>query len=153
MFVVQNHQTMKKLLVTLLFLVPFLSGAQEVYHIKWISNDVYYSMAVIVYDDSTGKMRVRYDAGAGVKLVEMDVLIETDDYDEGFYIHGSNPKNALSAGPAGYNADHFYVGVNDDYEIYCTNSDDGDSNSKCCIMEVTGSVNQNVFLKEFNWTL
>lgn len=144
---------MKKLLFTLLFLLPLFAAAQEVYHIKFISSNVHYSVAVVLYDGNTGKMRVRYDAGDGVKLVEMDVHIESDEYGSGFYLDGSKPTNVLSASPASYNADHFYVWADEDGEINCANSDDGASESSCCIMEVMGSANRNIFLKEFNWTL
>jgi hypothetical protein len=144
---------MKKLLLAILFMLPLLAAAQRVYHIKFISSNVHYSVAVVLYDDYSGKMRVRYDAGEGIKLVEMDVLIENDDYNVGFYIDGSKPANVLSASPANYNADHFHVWAADDGEIHCTNEDDGSSESSCCIMEVMGSANQNIFLKEFNWTL
>lgn len=143
---------MKKILFTLLFLMPFFARAQEVYHIKWISSgDVLYSAAVILYDDDTGSIRVRYDAGSGEKLVEMDAALEEGYL--GFYINGSNPRNVLTTGPANYNADHFYVWADDEGEINCANSDDGDSESSCCIMEVEGDTNRNIFLKEFNWTL
>ncbi|KOS06658.1 hypothetical protein AM493_11905 [Flavobacterium akiainvivens] len=143
---------MKKILFLLLMMLPFMAKAQEVYHIKFIpSSQTLHSVAAVIFDDNTGKMRVLYNNGSGDRLIEMDIKVEDDA--DGFYLHGSNPKNVRSAGAANYNADHFYIGIDADGEIYCRNSDDAHSSSDCCIMEVEGGKNQNLFLKEFDWSL
>lgn len=140
---------MKKIILLLLMMMPFMAAAQEVYHIKFTSSGVHYSVGVVVFSDDTGVMRVRYDAGDGEKIVQMDV--EVTDTDTGFTVYGSNPVNAYTDEPASYNADNFYVKETEDGDITCKNVDDKNSQSECCIMSVEGDTNQYVFLREFGW--
>ncbi len=142
---------MKKLLLLLLFFVPLFATAQEVYHIRFLSGGVKYRVAVVLYSDDTGKMRVRYNTGSGDQLWEMDVTL--NEAGEGFSIDGANPHNVKTGSKTGYSADHFYVALDEDGQLFCSNSDDAESSSDCCIMEVIGPKNQSLFLRDYDWTL
>jgi WD40 repeat protein len=143
---------MKKLLLLLLLALPLFAIAQEgVYHIKFTSDGVYYSVGVLVDEDFTeGYMRVRYDAGKGQKIVQMKVSIKNTE--DGFTFYGSDPVDTDTGKSMNYSPDNFYVTTgNDDNHLYCKNIDDQGTTTPCCIMEVTGELNQNIFLYEFGW--
>jgi len=139
---------MKKIILFLLLILPFVTTAQEVYHIKFISNNVHHSVGLIWYDDNTGKMRVRYTNTNGEHLVEMDVLVK--EIADGFVFFGSNAIDTATSQKANYYPDNFYVML-EDSDFVCINKDDGGSSTNCCIMEVLGEANQAIFLEEFNW--
>ncbi len=142
---------MKKLYLTLLFLLPFLSFAQEVYHIKF--NDSYniYNVAVLAWDDNTGLVRVKFtDEDCNMQLIEMKASItETT---TGYTINCSEPVYAGTTKKArDYNPDNFVLTFKDGDGWICVNNDSAKSQTPCSFMEVTGLTNQDIFLKEFDW--
>jgi hypothetical protein len=133
--------------IILFLLLPLLGFSQKIYHIRFNSSGIQYSVAVVIFDDNTGKMRTRYDnGGTSDKLVQMTVLLKNKD--NGFMLLGSDALDVYTSTKANYNPDNFYVSFNQDQEdIVCKNIDDMESESECCIMEVIGKKNQTVFLK------
>lgn len=140
---------MKKLL--LLLLLPFLSAAQEVYHIKFSDSENLYNVAILVWEDNTGMARVKYiDSDCNTELIEMKAsLIETT---TGYVITCSDPIYAGTTRKAkSYNPDKFILIFQDNDGWICVNKDSANTETQCVFMEVTGLTNQDLFLKEFDW--
>lgn len=142
---------MKKLYLMLLFLLPFLSNAQEVYHIKFADDESVYNVAILAWEDNTGLVRVRYiDSECNSELIEMKATItETT---TGYTITCSDPVYAGTDRKAKrYNPDNFILTFKDNDGWICVNNDSANTQTPCSFMEVTGITNQDIFLKEFDW--
>jgi hypothetical protein len=140
---------MKKLL--LLLLLPFISAAQEVYHIKFSDSDAIYNVAILVWEDNTGQARVKFtDTDCDMQLIEMKAqFTETT---TGYVITCTDPVFAGTDKKArNYSPDKFILVFLENDGWICVNKDSANNELSCSFMEVTGITNQDVFLKEFDW--
>jgi hypothetical protein len=140
---------MKKII--LLLLIPFLSAAQEVYHIKFSDSESIYDVALLMWDDNNGLARVRYiDSDCDSETIEMKAVItETT---TGYTISCSDPVYAGTTKKAKrYNPDNFILTYKEDDGWLCVNRDSANTETQCSFMEVTGVTNQDIFLRDFDW--
>lgn len=125
-------------------------SAQDVFEIKFVVDFTQYRVALLLYENGTGKMRVRYYSD-GTKMVEQSVRVENTE--EGIRIAGYNPVYpGTSIKFSKYIPDNFYLSI-DEYGNYSiTNKYDG-GNAKASIIKLKGRYEINRFLKDFNWQL
>lgn len=144
---------MKCLLTFLLTtFILFTAQAQDIFEVKFTAGITQYRCALAIFDDGTGKMRVRYYDN-GTKLIEQSMRIEITQY--GIRLTGYNPVYAgTTTRHPTYNADNFYISV-DEYGNYTmVNIDDGGVTAKVFIRKVEGTrYTINSFLSDFNWKL
>ena len=139
-----------KTIYTLLFaLLPFGLFAQEVYHIRFTDDDTQYSVAVIMNDDNTGLVRIKYlDSECNGDMIEMTATM--NETITGYVINCANPVFAGTTRKAkSYRPDTFYLTNTDNDGWICKNIDSANTVSQCSFMEVTGITNQDIFLREF----
>lgn len=139
-----------KMMFFVIFL-PFTLQAQKVFEVKFTAGFTQYRCALVIFDNGTGKMRVRYYQD-GTKMVEQTMKIENTQY--GIRLTGYNPVYpGTSRKHPSYNADNFYISV-DEYGNYSiVNIDDGGVSAKASIRKIEGRYSKNSFLSDFNWKL
>lgn len=142
-------------LLTTLFLITLISfsvRAQQVFEIKFTAGVTQYRCALVIFDNGSGKMRVRFYGDGKTKMVEQAMRIEDTQY--GLRLTGYNPVYpGTSTRYPSYNADNFYISM-DEYGNYSvTNVDDAGVSARSSIRKVEGQYTINGFLDDFNWEL
>jgi hypothetical protein len=96
------------LIPALLFAISVPLKAQDIYEIKFTTDDVEYKGLLVLFNESKMYMRVAYNTQNVYKVVNVDYTSEhvTDDGEEFLVLMGSNPKFITGADEYGYNPDH-----------------------------------------------
>lgn len=96
------------LIPALLFIISVPLKAQDIYEIKFTTDDVEYKGLLVIFNESKIYMRVAYTTQNVYKVVNVDYTSEhvTDDGEEFLVLMGSNPKFITGADEYGYNPDH-----------------------------------------------
>jgi hypothetical protein len=102
---------MKRLLLLLPWLLAFVCPlvAQDIYEIKFTTEDVEYKGLLVLFSESKMYMRVAYHIGDKYKVVNVDYTSEhvTDDGNEFLVLMGSNPRFITTGDKEdSYNPDH-----------------------------------------------
>ncbi|GAA3614845.1 hypothetical protein Q4Q39_02440 [Flavivirga amylovorans] len=143
-----------RLITAFFFTIIFSIGvhAQDVFEIKFTAGYTQYRGALVIYNSGSGKMRVRYYSNGKTKMVEQTMKIENTQY--GMRLTGYNPvyPNTSIKHPS-YNADNFYISVNENGKYSITNIDDGGTPAKTTIRLIKGKYSIDKFLGDFNWEL
>lgn len=143
---------MKKIYFLLLLCVPPISvKGQEIFEIKFTAGITQYRGALVLWENGTGKMRVRYYADGQKKIIEQE--IRTENTQHGLRLTGYNAVYAGTNVKASYNPDNFYISQDENGNIICTNIDDGGVSASASIRIVTGYSAKQSFLRDFNWRL
>jgi hypothetical protein len=130
-----------------------MTKAQEVFEIKFKIGISQYRGALVLYDDGTGKFRVKYFSNGETQMVEQDMRVENSN--DGMRLAGYNPvyPGTKVAFP-NYNADNFYITQNENGNYSCVNIDDSGTEANCVIRIISGNTyTKNNFLRDFNWRL
>ncbi len=127
-------------------------NAQKVFEVKFTAGVTQYRSALVLYDNGSGKMRVRFYDNGRTKMVEQTMKIENTQY--GMRLTGYNPVYpGTSTRYSSYQADNFYLST-DEYGNYSlTNIDDGGVVAKAFIKEIEGDYSIKNFLSDFDWEL
>ncbi len=101
---------MKKLLlfVAVLFSVVCQTNGQDIYELKFTSEDTEYKGLLVIFNESKMYMRVGYYAEDMYKVVNVDYTSEHGESDgiEYLALIGSNPQFITASGKYGYRPDH-----------------------------------------------
>lgn len=138
-----------------LFLLLFFVGrafAQDVYEIKFTVDMTQYRAALVLYNGSSGLIRVKYYNDRLTRIVEQKIVFEKTTM--GNRLTGYNPVYpGTTTRYPNYVADNFYVFQDEYGKLRCVNIDDKGNTAVCYIRLVTGSYAKNAFLRDFNWKL
>lgn len=136
-------------LLTMLFILPCLVNCQEVFELKFTAGITQYRAALVLFDDGTGAMRVKfYDNGP--RMVEQYVRLENTL--SGLRITGYNPVYpGTSTRHPSYQADNFYISQDENGNLSLMNVDDGGVYARSYIRSISGYANKTKFLGEFDW--
>lgn len=141
---------MSKFKLILVFTLLFFgkSFAQDVYEIKFTVDITQYRVALVIYEDGAGKMRVRY-YNSGTKMVEQSVKIENTL--DGIRVAGYNPVYPETKTPyPSYIPDNFYISI-DEYGTLSVYNIYSGGRARAYIKKINSSIN--TFLSDFNWKL
>lgn len=141
---------MLKFSLVILFSILTLqkSIAQDVFEIKFTVKLTQYRVALVLFDDGTGKMRVRYYDG-GTKMIEQSARIE--DTQDGMRVAGYNPVYpGTDTRYPSYIPDNFYIAIDDYGNISVYNIYSG-GKARANIKKIENGIN--TFLSDFNWKL
>jgi hypothetical protein len=134
-----------KLLFLSLFLMPVFCLGQDVYELKW-GPENRYKGALIVYElEESGIARIKWDDN----MIEQSFVLEYSN--DVMVLDGYDPVYAgTNVSHSSYNADNFYITIDDNGVYNCLNIDDANSISKVSIRKIIGNrAVKNKFLKEF----
>lgn len=141
-----------KIYISFLLTISVLITArgQDVFEVNFIVDFTQYRAALVLFDNGTGKMRVRY-YDESTKMVEQSVRIENTSI--GFRIAGYNPvyPGTRTKHPA-YIPDNFYISIAEYGNLSITNIYSG-GRAKAQIRKIEGVYTINEFLSDFNWQL
>lgn len=140
------------LIIIAALLSPLLVSAQTVYEIKFISGVTQHRGALVLYNNGTGKMRVRYySQQEGPAMIEQEIRLENTNF--GYRLTGYNPVYpGTTRRKATYNADNFYISRDESGKSSIVNIDDKGSTAQATIREIAAS-EKTKFLYGFNWRL
>lgn len=142
-----------RLIMTIILggLISFSIEAQDVYKITFTAGVTQYRAALIIFEDGSGKMRVRFYSD-GTKMVEQTMKVENTEY--GLRLTGYNPvyPGTTTSHPT-YNADNFYISIDENGNYSITNIDDAGVSAKTYIEQIEGTYSIKNFLEDFDWSL
>ncbi|MBU3714659.1 MAG: hypothetical protein FGM46_06885 [Ferruginibacter sp.] len=138
-----------KIIFFLLFFLPVYGISQDVYEVKWGPQQRYKGALVIDEEDGSGTARIKWDGN----MVEQTLTV--DYTNEVLRVDGSYPVYpGTSDAHESYNADNFYITIDNLGKYSCINIDDANSTSKCSLRKINGNLKaKNKFLKEFDMTV
>ncbi|WP_108808054.1 hypothetical protein [Aquimarina spinulae] len=135
----------------LALLLPLTLQGQEVFEVKFTAGLTQYRCALVIFDNGTGKMRVRY-YDKRTTMIEQTMAIENTQY--GIRLKGYNPVYAgTKIKHPSYNADNFYISMDEYGKYTIINVDDAGTRAKSYIKKIKGKYTINNFLRDFNWKL
>ncbi|GAB3962824.1 hypothetical protein GCM10028805_64710 [Spirosoma harenae] len=144
-------KTLRLLAAILLF--PLVSLGQTIYEVKFIAGSTQYRGALVMGDNGTGKMRVRfYKQGVGPVMIEQYMRMENTRY--GNRLTGYNPVYpGTTVRYPTYNADNFYISQDEYGNLTMTNIDDRGVTANASIRVFQTTYDKQRFLSDFNWEL
>lgn len=143
---------MKFFLATLLSLILATAAlAQDVYEIRFTAGVTQHRGALVLFDDGTGLVRIRY-YNNGTKMVEQKIRIQNTR--NGLRLACYNPvyPGTTRRHPS-YVADNFYLTQNEYGKTQLVNIDDQGVTANVVIRKLEGTTLTNRFLTDFNWKL
>lgn len=141
-----------KSIITLLFLfsISITINAQEIFEIKFTAGLTQHRCALIIFESGNAIMRVRYFSNGKTEMVEQTMKIEDTKY--GIRITGYDPVySGTSIEHPSYNADNFYLSMDEYGEYELLNVDDGGMSAQAYVRKIEFS--KDAFLSDFNWKL
>lgn len=135
-----------KLLFLSLFLMPVFCLGQDVYELKWGPENEYKGALIIYEIEEAGIARIKW----GNNMVEQSFTLEYSN--EVMILDGYNPIDPYTEDShPSYNADNFYITIDETGVYSCLNIDDAGAVGKVRIRKINGNkAVKNKFLKEFN---
>jgi hypothetical protein len=134
------------------FLLPCFVTAQTVFEVRWTTANVPYRAALILWENNSGKMRVKYSRNSETIVVEESV--RGNYTEDGVGIYG---RDAVYPGSAtefpNYAPDNFFISKDAHGNLSILNIDDGLRFSDCSMQEVKGTDEVQLFLSDFDWKL
>jgi hypothetical protein len=149
---------MKKLIITSAITICFflcaslITNAQNVYEVKFSISRIPYRGALLIWNDGSAKMRVRYYLDGEMKMVEESMTVESIlgtptlvGYDPVY------PGTDISY--PHYSADNFLITHNLYGETEITTVDGNFNVADVSSSKVSGYYEKQSFLSDFNWRL
>lgn len=137
-----------------LLFVHAWSLAQTVYEVRFKAGVTLHRGALVLYDDGTGKMRVRYYDQNRQKTVMVEQLMRVENTDDGYRITGYNPVYASTGyRHPSYVADNFYLSQDEYGTVSVTNIDDQGVSARSTVKVIEGAYQVSSFLSDFDWKL
>ena len=138
-------------IIFLILIAPFALKAQDVYEVKFRAGVTLHRAAMIIFNNGTGKLRVRYYSG-GTKMVEQSIVFQDTKY--GIRLACYNPvyPGTKIKYPT-YSPDNFYLSIDEYGKTSLTNVDDRGVTAECVINKKDGTYAVNQFLSDFDWKL
>jgi predicted ribosome quality control (RQC) complex YloA/Tae2 family protein len=125
-------------------------GVKGVYEIKFSADTIQYRAALVLFEDGSGAMRVRFQ-DEGTKVVEQSVTVDSTTY--GISIEGKNPVYpGTSIKFPSYDANDLYLSENEMSKSSTKNSEE-DRSTLATIQKIEGEIETSHFLFFFNWKL
>ena len=140
-------------LLAAIILFPLAALGQTIYEVKFIAGSTQYRAALVLNDNGTGKMRVRfYKQGEGTVMVEQYMRMENTRY--GIRLTGYNPiYPGTTVRYPTYNADNFYISQDEYGNLTLTNVDDRGVTANASIRVIQSTYDKQQFLSAFSWEL
>jgi hypothetical protein len=138
--------------VLLVFAIPFAANAQQVFEIKFTTQNTPYKAAMLLWDGGYGKMRIKFTRNDVVIMVEESV--EETMKDGRISLFGSNvvyPGGLIRF--TGYQPDNFFIVKKGGEDVAITGVDNGFKYTGCTMREIDGSNEKQLFLSDFDWRL
>lgn len=138
--------------IILVFFIALSGYAQDIFEVKFTVGITKYRCALVLNDDGSGKMRVRYYSNGETKMVEQSMRTEETKY--GRRLAGYNPVYPGTSNTySGYSPDNIYIAVDENGNYEAKNIDDRGVEAIVDIRSIEGSTAINSFLDDFNWEL
>lgn len=128
------------------------SDGISVYEVRWKTGSTQYRSALLLKEDGTGIMRVKYFDGEQVNIIEES--FKSEGAKNGTRLKGYNPVYANTQTIcANYSPDNFLMPEDEDGNVTIICVDDSGQTSTCTVNAITGYSDEQTFLADFSWKL
>jgi hypothetical protein len=144
-----NNSTIRANDNTTTTLIP--SDITDVFEVKWTQGVTQYSAALILRQDTTGIMRVKYFGNGHTNLIEE--TMELAHTDHGDCLKGYNPTFIIGTSTSKYFPDNLFVFQDENGNTIFKNVDDAGGTYACTVNTSTDYSEKKNFLADFEWKL